>query len=84
LAIVAYVALAAYGLSYINMWVLTPLHVVKHKRLGVLLDGLTTLAVFLLLSYAIFAGTLFAINEIAKGHAASRGNPPHSSTVPRS
>ena len=54
------------------------------KRLDVGLDGLTTLAVFLALSYAIFAGTLFAINEIAKGHAASRGNPPHSSTAPRS
>lgn len=84
LAIVAYVALAAYALSYINMWVLTPFHFVKHKWLGVLLDGLTTLAVFLLLSYAIFAGTLFAINEIAKGHAASRGSPPPSSTAPRS
>src|SRR5215475_6293407 len=58
LAIVSYVALAAYALSYINMWVLTPFHFVKHKWLGVLLDGLTTLAVFLLLSYAIFAGTL--------------------------
>jgi hypothetical protein len=84
LAIVAYLALAAYGLSYINMWVLTPFHFVKHRRVGAFLDGLATLAVVLSLSYAIFAGTLFAINEIAKGHAASRGNPPPSSTSPRS
>src|SRR5215475_11856544 len=34
LAIVAYFALAAYCLSYINMWVLTPFHFVKHQRLG--------------------------------------------------
>jgi hypothetical protein len=84
LAIIAWIALAAYGLSYINMWVLTPFHFVKHKRLGVFLDGLIALAVFLLLSYAIFAGTRFAINEIAKGHAVSRSNPSQSSTSPRS
>ena len=75
LAIVAYVALAAYCLSYINIWVLTPFHFVKHKRLAFLLDGLVTLAVLLSLGYAILAGTSFAIDEIAKGHAASRGNP---------
>ena len=79
LAIVAYVALAAYCLSYINIWVLTPFHFVKHKRLAFLLDGLVTLAVLLSLGYAILAGTSFAIDEIAKGHAASRGNPVHNS-----
>jgi hypothetical protein len=79
LAIVAYVALAAYCLSYINIWVLTPFHFVKHKRLAFLLDGLVTLAVLLSLGYAILAGTSFAIDEIAKGHAASRGNAPHNS-----
>jgi hypothetical protein len=84
LAIVAYVALAAYGLSYINMWVLTPFHFVKHRRLGVFLDAVIALAVFLSLSYAIFAGTRFAINEIAKGHAVSRSNPPPGATSPRS
>jgi hypothetical protein len=84
LAVIAWIALAAYALSYLNMWVLTPFHFVKHKRLGVFLDGLIALAVFLSLSYAILAGTRFAIGEIAKGHAASRGNPPHSSASPRS
>jgi hypothetical protein len=84
LAIIAYVALAAYGLSYINMWVLTPFHFVKHRRLGVFLDAVIALAVFLSLSYAIFAGTRFAINEIAKGHAVSRSNPPPGATSPRS
>ena len=78
-AIVAYVALAAYCLSYVNMWAVTPFHFVKHKRLAFWLDGLVTLAVLLALGYAILAGTLFGINEIAKGHAASR-----SSNVPRS
>jgi hypothetical protein len=33
-AVIAYVALAAYCLSYVNVWVLTPFHFVKHKRLG--------------------------------------------------
>ncbi len=76
LAIIAYAALAAYCLSYVNMWVLTPFHFVKHKRLGFWLDGLATVAVLLSLGYAILAGTRFAIDEIAKGHAASRGNAP--------
>jgi hypothetical protein len=84
LAIVAWVALAGYCFSYINMWVLTPFHFVKHRRLGVFLDGLITLAVFLALSYAVFAATRFAVNEIAQGHAASRSNPPPSATSPRS
>jgi hypothetical protein len=83
-AIVAYVALAAYCLSYINVWVLTPFHFVKHKRLAFLLDGLVTLAVLLSLGYAILAGTLFAIDEIAKGHAASRSNAPRNSAGPSS
>jgi hypothetical protein len=74
LAIVAYVALAAYCLSYVNMWVLTPFHFVKHKRLAFALDALVTLAVLLSLGYAILAGTRFAIDEIAKGHALSRSN----------
>ena len=39
LAIIGYVVLAAYCFSYINMWVLTPFHFVKHKRLGSWLDG---------------------------------------------
>jgi hypothetical protein len=73
-AIVAYVALAAYCLSYINVWAVTPFHFVKHKRLALVLDGLVTLAVLVSLGYAIFAGTLYGINEIAKGHAASRSN----------
>ena len=33
LAIIGYIVLAAYCFSYINMWVLTPFHFVKHKRL---------------------------------------------------
>jgi hypothetical protein len=72
LAIVAYAALAAYCLSYINMWVLTPFHFVRHKRLAFLLDALVTLAVLLSLGYAILAGTRFAIDEIARGHAVSK------------
>ena len=80
-AIIAYVALAAYCLSYVNVWVLTPFHFVKHKRLGFWLDALVTLAVLLSLGYAILAGTLFAIDQIAKGHAASRTNAPHNSAV---
>ena len=81
LAIVAYVALAAYCLSYINIWVLTPFHFVQHKRLQFWLDALVTLAVLLSLGYAILAGTSFAIDEIAKGHAASRTNAPHNPAV---
>ena len=80
-AIIAYVALAAYCLSYVNVWVLTPFHLVKHKRLG-FWHALVTLAVLLSLGYAILAGTSFAIDEIAKGHAASRTNAPHNSAVP--
>ena len=80
-AVIAYVALAAYCLSYVNVWVLTPFHFVKHKRLGFWLDALVTLAVLLSLGYAILAGTSFAIDEIAKGHAASRTNAPHGSAV---
>lgn len=72
LADVAYFVLAAYCLSYINMWVLTPFHFVKYKRLGLLLDGLVTLIVLLALWYAILWGIPFAIGEIASGHAASR------------
>jgi hypothetical protein len=53
LAIIGYIVLAAYCFSYINMWVLTPFHFVKHKRLGSWLDGVVTLAVLLLLGYAI-------------------------------
>jgi hypothetical protein len=82
LAIVAYVALAAYCLSYVNMWVLTPFHFVKHKRLAFALDALVTLAVLLSLGYAILAGTRFAIDEIAKGHAASRSGTAQSPAVP--
>src|SRR5215471_17447223 len=54
LAIIGYIVLAAYCFSYINMWVLTPFHFVKHKRLGSWLDGLVTLAVLFLLGYAIW------------------------------
>jgi hypothetical protein len=82
LAIVAYVALAAYCLSYVNMWVLTPFHFVKHKRLAFALDALVTLAVLLSLGYAILAGTRFAIDEIAKGHAASRSGTAQSPAAP--
>jgi len=82
LAIVAYVALTAYCLSYINIWVLTPFHFVRPKLIGTLLDGLVTLAVLLALGYAVFAGTRFAIDEIAKGHAASRSSPARSSPTP--
>jgi hypothetical protein len=78
LAIIAYVALAAYCLSYVNMWVLTPFHFVRHKRLAFFLDALVTLAVLLSLGYAVLAGTRFAIDEIAKGHAVSRSNAPQS------
>ena len=36
LVIIGYVVLAAYCLSYINLWVLTPFHFVKHKRTRIL------------------------------------------------
>src|SRR5215510_14456373 len=65
LAIIAYIALAAYC-PYVNMWVLTPFHFVKHKRLAFFLDAVATLAVLLSLGYAVLAGTRFAIDEIAK------------------
>jgi hypothetical protein len=55
-----------------------------HKRLGSWLDGLVTLAVLLSLGYAIWAGTVFAFDEIAKGHAASRSNAPRNSPGPSS
>jgi hypothetical protein len=80
LAIVGYVAIAAYCLSNINMWVLTPFHFVRHKRLAFLLDGFVTLLVLLSLGYAILAGTRFGINEIAKGHAASHTSAPSRGT----
>jgi hypothetical protein len=79
LAIVAYILLAAYCFSSINFWVLTPFHFVKHKQLASWLDGLVTLAVLLLLGYAIWAGTKFAIGEITRGHAASHSNAPRNS-----
>lgn len=82
LAFVAYVVLLAYCLSYINRWVLTPFHFVNHKRLASVLDWMTTLVVFLLLSYVAWRGIPFAIDEIASGHAASRGNASHSSAPP--
>ena len=74
LAVVAYLALLAYCLSYVNMWVLTPFHFVKHKWVAFWLDALVTLTVLLLLGYAVWAGTSFAIDEIAKGHVASRSS----------
>jgi len=84
LAIVAYAALAAYCLSYVNMWVLTPFHFVKHKRLAFFLDAVVTLAVLLSLGYAVLAGTRFAIDEIAKGHAVSRSGAARTPAVPSS
>jgi hypothetical protein len=74
LAIAAYVTLVAYCVFSINMWVLTPFHFVKHKRLGLLLDGVVTLALLSLTVYAIFGGIWFAINEIEKGHTAVHSN----------
>jgi hypothetical protein len=82
LAIIAYVVLVGYCLSYIIAGALTPFHFVKHRRLGVLLDALVTLAVLSSLGYAIFLGTRFAIDEIARGHVASRSIAPHSSPGP--
>jgi hypothetical protein len=79
LAIISYIVLAAYCFSYINVWVLTPFHFVRHERLASWLDWLVTLAVLLLLGYAIWKGTVFAIDEIAKGHAASHSSAPHNS-----
>jgi hypothetical protein len=84
LAIIAYAALAAYCLSYVNMWVLTPFHFVKHKRLAFFLHAVVTLAVLLSLGYAVLAGTRFAIDEIAKGHAASRSSAARAPAVPSS
>jgi hypothetical protein len=82
LAIIAYVVLVSYCLSYIIAGALTPFHFVKYRRLGVLLDALVTLAVLSSLGYAIFLGTRFAIDEIARGHVASRSIAPHSSPGP--
>jgi hypothetical protein len=82
LAIIAYVVLVGYCLSYIIAGALTPFHFVKYRRLGVLLDALVTLAVLSSLGYAIFLGTRFAIDEIARGHVASRSIAPHSSPAP--
>ena len=82
LAVVAYLALLAYCLSYVNMWVLTPFHFVKHKWVAFWLDALVTLAVLLALGYAVWAGTSFAIDEIAKGHVASRSSAARPSAVP--
>jgi hypothetical protein len=82
LAIIAYVVLVGYCLSYIIAGALTPFHFVKYRRLGVLLDALVTLAVLSSLGYAIFLGTRFAIDEIARGHVASRSIAPHSSPGP--
>ena len=73
--------LAAYCLSHINGAV-TPFHFVKHKRLAFWLDALVTLAVLAALGYAILAGTLYAINEIAQGHVASRSPIPRSPAGP--
>src|SRR5260370_35564999 len=72
LAIIGYIVLAAYCFSYINMWVLTPFHFVKHNHLGAWFDGLVTLPVLVWFGNAICAGTAFAINEIPKGPAPSR------------
>src|SRR4029450_9584228 len=82
LAAVAYLALLAYCLSYVNMWVLTPFHFVKHKWIAFSLDALVTVALLLSLGYAVWAGTSFAIDEIAKGHAASRSSAARSSPAP--
>ena len=79
LAVIAYGVLVGYCFSYIIAGALTPFHFVKYRRLGVLLDGLVTLAVLSSLGYAILVGTRFAIDEIARGHVASRSNAPHSS-----
>jgi hypothetical protein len=82
LATIGYLVLAVYCFSYMMYGVLTPFHFVKHKQLASWLDWLVTLAVLLLLGYAIWKGTTFAIDEIAKGHAASHGNAPPNSPGP--
>jgi hypothetical protein len=82
LAIIAYGVLVAYCFSYVIAGALTPFHFVKYRRLGVLLDGLVTLAVLSFLGYAIFVGTRFTIDEIARGHVESRSNAPRSSPGP--
>ena len=81
LAGAAYVVLAAYCLSHVNGAV-TPFHFVRYKRLAFWLDTLVTLAVLAALGYAILAGTSYAINEIAKGHVASRSPAPSSPARP--
>jgi hypothetical protein len=45
LAIIAYVVLVGYCLSYIIAGALTPFHLLKNKRLGFLLDVMVTVAV---------------------------------------
>jgi hypothetical protein len=71
-SITAYVAIAVYCISYVPMRVFTPFHFVKHKRISVVLDGFVTLAIMLPVMFLILGGMWFSINEIAKGHAASR------------
>jgi hypothetical protein len=76
LAILAYVALLVYCLSYINWYVLTPFHFVKHKRLGLFLDGVVTVGVIILLWSAIWGGTHLAIHAFSKGHTAAHTSAP--------
>jgi hypothetical protein len=76
LAISAYVVLLVYCLSYINWYVLTPFHFVKHKRLGLFLDGVATVGVIILLGSAIWGGTHLAISAFSKGHTASHTSTP--------
>src|SRR5258708_20002044 len=76
LAIIGYVVLAAYCFSYINMWVLTPFHFVKHKRLGSCLDGLLTLTVLLSLGYSILAAPLLPLHQLPTRHPPPPTTPP--------
>ena len=69
MAIIAYAALAAYCLSYVNVWVLTPFHFVKHKRLAFFLDAVVTLAVLLSLwlsepRIALASGVAFLVGQL--------------------
>jgi hypothetical protein len=83
-AILAYVALLVYCLSYINWYVLTPFHFVKHKRLGHFLDGVATVGVIILLGSAIWGGTHLAIKAFSEGHAAPHTSAPRKSVGPSS
>jgi hypothetical protein len=83
-AILAYVALLVYCLSYINWYVLTPFHFVKHKRLGLFLDGVATVGVIILLGSAIWGGTHLAIKAFSEGHAAPHTSAPGKSVGPSS